>query len=374
MTFRHWQLSFLGALGIGAIAAQSAIASGQIIEANGRVLVRRGSNASYEPAAVGTILELGHSIRPDAGVRVRVLCSDGTQWTVPAGVPSGLGIGCPNSIIRSRTWGRGDADFLAFLNARFIYATQVQSVDSLLQWHPFANAPSYTLRIDGCDNEGLCDQGQIWQQTMDPSMDLSSARYTGAALQRERTYQLTLTTADEGGRSQTATLLFRLISEADVSRIQTEIAELESQDLSPEAKAIARVTIYESVAHPNTRSPEDIGLMLEAIAPLEAVADSGSQTPYLYRILGEACLQVGLLEQAEAHYQKAVNYAQAAEHARDRAAAQVALASIAAARGHLSEAEVWLQRAKVGYLFLGESRQVDDIQKWIEQLDPDSRI
>jgi hypothetical protein len=97
MTFKHWHLSFLGVLGIGAIAAQSAIASGQIIEANGRVLVRRGSNASYEPAAVGTTLELGHSIRPDPGVRVLVRCSDGTNRPVNAGVLSGLGVVCPNS-------------------------------------------------------------------------------------------------------------------------------------------------------------------------------------------------------------------------------------------------------------------------------------
>jgi|GEM_PF-1008358 len=365
MKFKHWRLSLLGALGIGAIAAQSAIASGQIIEANGRVLVRRGSNAAYEPAAVGTILELGYSIRPERGVRVVVRCSDGTNRHVNAGVPSGLRVVCPNSIDYLRTWGRRAADFLAFLNGRFIYATQAQNVDSLLQWQPFANAPSYTLRIDGCDDEGLCDQGQIWQQTIDPS----SPRYTGEALQRERTYQLTLTTADERGRSQTSTLLFRLISETETARIQTEIAALESQDLSPEAKAIARADIYESVAHPNTRPPEDIGLILEAIAPLEAVADNGTKTPYLYRILGDAYLQVGLLEQAEAHYQKTVNYAQSAEHARDRVAAQVALASIAAARGHLTQAEVWLQRAKIGYLFLDETRQAEDIQKWIDALD-----
>lgn len=241
----------------------------------------------------------------------------------------------------------------------------MQDINTLLQWRPFPDASTYTLRINACDDEGFCDQGQVWQQMIDQV----SPRYDGAALQSERTYQLSLTTVDNQGRSQTATLRFRRISEAEISRIQTEIAALESQDLSPDAKAIAQSDIYESIAQPNTRTPADIGLVFEAIAELEDAIGQGSQTPYLYRLLGDSYLQVGLLESAKTSYAAALDYAQSPVNASDRAAAQVGLANIAAAQGQLNEAEAWLQRAKIGYTLLGDIPRVENLQNYLEALE-----
>lgn len=329
----------------------------QIIEAIGGASVRRSGASSYEAAGVGTVLNPGDLIRPAPQAQVTVLCSNNTTWTVPAGVPSGLENGCPDAIARFNTRGRGEDDFLAFLNQQFVYATQFLDARPLFRWNPIEGATTYTLQVtDETDTI-------LWEQTVaEPT-----AQYNGDTLQSGKTYYLNVTATDRQNQSQSSSLAFRRLDEATVSTVQDSIAQLQRADLSETAEAIALTQVYQSVAQLNTDPPESAGLVMDAIGSLEAVA-SQSQEPYLDRLLGDLYLQVGLLDAAITQYQTTLNLEETDGNRGDRAAAQLGLANIAAAKGDRTEAEEWLQQARETYVVLEEGDRVSLIDQWIEKL------
>lgn len=341
---------------MGAIAP--ALAASQIIEIQGSVAIKRKSASQYQSVSVGAAINLGDLIRPAHGARVKVRCYDNTVWSVPAELESGLGAGCPDSVATRSLDARGGDDFLEFLAQRYVYATQVSEVNPLLRWQAILNTAQYRVQV-------MAGEQQLWKTTVEGNSN-PVIRYTGELLKSDVDYQLVVTAIAPQGTQTKTTLLFRRLAETEI--VTTTAAQITAQDMSDEARAIALAALYQDVAQLNTDPPANRGLIFEAIPKLEAVVAQGSPTPYVHRLLGDLYLQVGWLESAEQRYQEAIALAHLAQDRQDWAAAQVGLASIAAARDEQTAARQWLQGAKVGYKLLNEADQVEVIDQWLGKL------
>lgn len=328
-------------------------ASNEIVEAQGSVEIRRG-NQRFQ-GRVGTDLEYGDLLRPAQTARIIVLCSNNTEWRVPSGRLSGLGNGCPVGNVRSLR-GRGEDDFLAFLNQQFVYETQFLNGSLLLQWDPASDGSSYKVRV-------MQGEEIIWQQ----QVDRPEIQYAGPPLQPGVDYSLTVFPVP-AAENPIATLSFQVLTPEQVTAVETKIASL-PQDFSPEARAIALTRIYRDAGIPtNPDKPLRPGLVTEAIAALESLIVQGNSSAYFQRFLGDLYLQVGLLNQAEPHYQEAIALSTVPENKLERAAAQVGIASIRAAQGQLTDADRWLRLAKFNYALSGRNDRTELIDQWLARI------
>lgn len=343
---------------VSAIILPSAKASDQIVEAQGGVSVRRSGDSRYRSVGVGTTLEIGDLIRPNARASVRVHCTNNTLRRVVAGIPSGLGVVCPESVASRRSVrGRGGCDFLAFLNSRCIYTTQILAASPELRWNPVSEVDRYQVQVvNGND--------VIWQQTVEGTV----TRYGGTELQPGVNYQLLVTTVDRSDNQQTSHLTLQRLDETKIAALQMAIAQIDAQELSPEAKALVLTSIYQEAGQSATVSNSP-GLVWEAIATLEPLVASGNLTPYVHRLLGDLYLQVSFLELAAPRYQASVNLAQATCDYQNQASAAVGLANIAIAKGDRALAEQWLMEAKEGYVMSEDIRQADMVDQWLLKLE-----
>lgn len=350
---------------VGAIVPLKAIASGRIIDANGNVLIRKKGESNYESASIGTIIEAGDLILPEQQANVTVRCLiDNTNWFVPSGVSSGLGVGCPTTTRRFSVRGRGESDFLDFLNQRFVYATQVLNNKPVFRWSPVDDNVNYVVQVEPHNPRSALSENVIWEQVVSNT----SVRYQGPELNLSTDYRMIILVDLGQGLKPISSLRFQKISNDTASQIQSTVQKTKSQDLRAEAEAITLAEIYQSVAKTNTQPPDNSGLVLDAIISLEAVVSQGSKIAYIHRLLGDMYLQVGLLDDAEKLYLNVLDLAQVARDRHDRAAAQVGLANIAAVRGDRHKAKIWLRQAKISYTFLGSTQQLRNIVNWLDKL------
>ena len=342
----------------GMLVSPRAIAASQILEATGKVFVKLEGTSEYRAAGVGTELYWGDVIRPEQGAKVKVLCvnrDDTTnKWNVPAGTESGLGRGCPNAVTyRFNLRGRGEDIFLLFLRGEFVYETQVLEAMPILQWQAVNGATDYEVQVNQADTK-------VWSQ----SVADTKIRYAGTALQEGEVYQVTVAAV---GQEQASLLQLERLTVQERELMEMKIRQVESLDFSEEGKAIARAIIYQEVEKGTEQTQKKTGLVMEAIAALEPVS-STSQTPYVHRLLGDLYLQVGWLEQADAAYQKAIDFSALGQNRTEWTLAQFGLANIAAAKDDIAAAEMRLQMAKVGYLLLGDTDQVELMSQRMEKL------
>ncbi|NEQ19318.1 MAG: tetratricopeptide repeat protein [Microcoleus sp. SIO2G3] len=106
----------------------------------------------------------------------------------------------------------------------------------------------------------------------------------------------------------------------------------------------------------------------EAIASLEALITEGSQAAFVYRQLGNLYQQTKQPDKAKARYSKAVELATTAKDVEEKAAAQVGLGELYAARGNVNQAVRYLKDAQTGYQSLGNRQQANTIKQRIEQV------
>jgi hypothetical protein len=354
-------------LGFSAIATP-VHAIDQIIEVRGSVSIKRHNQSTYQSVSVGATLNLGDLIRPATGAQVKVRCTNDSIWAVPAGIESGLGAGCPESVAATRSLdsrgGEGINDFLAFLNQAFVPSTRILSPTPLLRWAAIPDATEYRIQVrENVSYTFPLEYRLLWKTSTSEPI----AQYQGEPLQIGQDYQLVIETITDSGTATTK-LIFRVITPEQTIAITTTRDRLASQDLSNEAKAIALAALYQQVAQPNTDPPADRGLLLEALPPLEALVAAGNQTPYIHRSLGDMYLQLGWYDLAQSRYQRTIELAQSEGDRQNWSTAQVGLACIAAERQDFVRARSLLEGAKIGYELLEDGEQVARIEQWIEKL------
>ncbi len=352
---------------LGAIVPPLA-ANDQIIGIQGgSVSIQRQGNLRRSTAAVGTALQLGDVVYPWNGAVVTVQCQNDTVRD--RSYLFSLSDVCPDSAtLRFSQIGRGEDDFLGFLHNRFNYASQVADGNPILRWNPVPGARTYQLQLWNCGQTVFNCTDIGWQQTVtEPRV-----RYDGPPLQPGYSYQLVAIAYDSQGQEQPPLALsLRRLDADQQTHLDAAIAHLAPDTLSPEPQAIARTRLYLNVAAPNTLPPEGVGLALDAIAVLEAIA-STSATPYIHRHLGDLYLRVGLLDAAQSAYETTLILSTFTPDRASRVAAQVGLANIAASRGDRTLAYHWLQQARVGYSWLGEAERLGQVESWLDSLNASS--
>ena len=148
-----------------------------------------------------------------------------------------------------------------------------------------------------------------------------------------------------------------------IESITEQMAIIETESVSQAAKALMWVDLlreeYDNVS---------AGFLLAAARPLEPLLQNGNQTPVIHRLLGDIYLQLGRWQQAEELYQKVLLLAAAENNPFETAAAQVGMAHIALVKQDFQKTEEFLLEAQHSYEMIGDEKQVEFIQGWLERL------
>jgi hypothetical protein len=291
----------------------------------------------------------------DSDAQATVLCADLTAWPVPAGAPSGALGGCkPPSkppLIRvgwkvGATKAQVDPLIPYVVSPRM---TRLLSDQPTLRWNAVTGVITYTVGIRG-------DDGTDWQ-TQTTSTQIA---YPADAPALRPGVSYLLLVQDDSGRSSREEDLpglgFRVLAPEEAEPIQSDVERLRALSLPSEAASFALAHLY--AGH---------GLIAEAVDLLEALAESGSQEPAVYRTLGNLYHRIRLERLAEASYLQAVELAEQARDVEGKAAALVSLGEIYIGWGNRDEALLRWKQALAQYQALGDKDQIEHVQKRIDE-------
>ena len=346
----------------------------QIIEAEGKVLLKRRQWLDYRPTSEGAELNQEDLISPDRGAKVVILCPNETIWRVPSGRVWGVSNGCPRPPRRSRDpglvggiLGGIDSSIPYLISAR---RTLILDRQPTFRWNSVPEASYYTISLRS-------SAGLIWQQKVSEKEIV----YPGEpSLEPGELYSLTIE-SDTGSSSldeNVSGLEFVLLSNSDLKQVQTYVEQLTNLDLSDTAEALALANFYADYiltsdsAQAYNLTAEDLAtysLTAKAIEILEALVAQSITTPAAYRMLGDLYWQSGLQLLAEAQYLKVVALAQESKDLEERAKAQFGLAEMYVVLDKLEETDKWLRQAKQSYVELGDRDNAILIEEQLEELD-----
>ncbi|MDV2997539.1 MAG: hypothetical protein N4J56_007244 [Chroococcidiopsis sp. SAG 2025] len=347
--------------------------SARIDSTTGRVLLKRSDWSDFQPVAVGTELSQGDQIKPDKGVRVRVVCPNLSKPLVPIGVPSGLKTICPvwDAVIvkappPSGTLG-GTNPLIPYLIAP--RHTLLLSNTPTFRWNAVPKATQYSVTL-------LSSTGVVWQK----QVKKTSLDYPGLPpLQSGAKYSLIIK-ANTGKSSQdegTSNIDFRVLRKSEVAAIQAEVTKITKLGISEQATALMLANFYSHYVIPqNTiqaygltaETFKSYNLSADAIATLETLVRQGKRSPIVYRSLANIYWQTGLAQKAADNYLTAIKLAKGSEELEQRTLAQFGLGEVYAATDNNKQAINWYSQAKNGYTLLGDSRRANFLQQQIENL------
>lgn len=364
-------------LPLSAIAQTARI---QSIAGKGKVRVQREKRTDWLPVRPATELYQGDQIFPDKGVRVYLQCPGvSTPVLVRTGVVSGMGSLCINW---ANTESRGSqaAETLGGVDASIPYIITPRhalllSATPLLRWNPVSGVTEYSIEVIGT-------KGLMWRTKTKANQII----YAGKPLEAGLPYSLIVRT-DTGKSSQediapnrqqkAANLEFVILRQSEATLVKTQAAKISPTPLSNEASALSLANFYGNYVLPESvisayklpaNTYKTYSLTGEAIAILESLIQRGKQSPLIYRTLGDLYWQTGLVRLAETNYLKAISLVQGLEDLEDWTLAQYSLGQVYAAIDNPKEAVEYYSQARLGYIFLGDPRLVEVIQRRIERL------
>ena len=352
------KLTLLTSIGLVLLSSTTVLAGDQIVEIRGNATLKREGKAETV-AREGQRLFFGDRLTPANGSVVRVQCQNNKIPQVR--LPSGLGNICPDSVAkRFSTRGRGEEEFLAFINRRFNFSTQFLDSTPRFRWNPVPKVKQYLLKVAPAPG----NQPPIWQaQVKQPE-----ALYDGPTLEPGQQYRLVVSSKDSYQEKVLSQLTFIVLEPESARRLREQVSELYEADLGEVGLSLSTINLYQAVAQPNTAPPQGVGLVMEALPPTEQLTTKESQNPYFHRLKGDLSLQVGLIQQAEAAYEQAVKFSQDKSDLAEQAEATIGLAKLAALNGDRDTAQTFLNQAKLTYSNLNNTEMVGLIEEWLEKL------
>jgi hypothetical protein len=147
---------------------------------------------------------------------------------------------------------------------------------------------------------------------------------------------------------------FQVLAEPEVEQIR-QAETLFANQSNSDATALIKARFYQGA-----------GLDAEAIATLEKHLQQGSQSPKLYRQLGELYVQSGLNLIAENYLRQASDFTAISPH--EQAQIQMALGMLYQAIGEYSEAKRWLTKAQQTYQQINNQLKVQELQEQLANL------
>ncbi len=350
----------------------------QSITGKGKVRIDGESPPRRFFAGVRTELNKGDLIFPEKGVRVTILCPDGSRRSVNAGVPSGLGTIC--LVWRTdATRGTQDPNVAGGIDTSIPYLiaprhTLLLSATPLLRWNPVSGTNQYTVEVKS-------PTGTVWK-TETKEAQIS---YAGKPLEPGTTYSLLVTT-NTGRSSQedktpggelVASLDFKVLRSSEAKEVRAMTEKLLQSNPKDEAATLMLATYYGDYVLPSNAIPayglsqdnyQTYSLSAEAISLLETQIQQGNQSPALYRTLGDLYWQTGLLRLAGEAYTKAIAQVQTPEDLEEWTLASYGLGKVYTV---LKEPQQTLQnmtQARTGFIFLGNSEKAKELDRQIARL------
>ena len=326
-----------------------------IAEPTGKVeLIKKGSSTPI-PASDNMEVNNGDLLKPAPGVRVRIICDDGNNFPVTAGVTSSVNELCPQP--GKKYTNKNGLRRTVSENIPYIIsprATFLLTDKPILRWNGSTGANRFRVTVRGrklnwtaeFDRNRVC-QGNICEVV-----------YPGdPPLQPGVGYKLIISTDTNRSSTEDTTfgLGFKLIDEGDAEEVETLAQQIEKQDLSDQTKALFLARRY-----------ADYNLIAEAIEILEALPKE-KKIFQVYRWLGELYRQTGLILEAEVQYLQAVNLAAGSENLAELAAAKVGLGEIKYARSQVEESISLLSEAKKIYAQLEDVQRVQELNQRLEE-------
>ncbi|MEQ8995232.1 MAG: tetratricopeptide repeat protein [Coleofasciculus sp. B1-GNL1-01] len=337
----------LTTLPTGAIAAQNRVAEG-------RVLLKRQGWSSFRTVAAGTPLHHRDQLQAIRGQRAKIVCRGVSSYRVPSAqiYPVSYFCGKPNTsgVFRDRVLKPahklgGDDPTIPYVITP--HRGEILDGKPTIRWNPVAGVSRYTVRVTG--------SGVYWETQVSGT----EVVYPGEpVLQRGKEYLVvveadgTSSQLDKGGEYR-----FRLVYPDVAQRVQEKIQAIAQSDLSEAAQALAMADVY---------FEEDLDS--EAIAILESLVQSGSQTVQVYQLLGDLYAHEGLNLLAQERYEQAIELAIASENIEGQAKAQVGLAEVMIMLGKTEQAIRLFNQAQAGYEALGDSQRVEELQMRTQEL------
>ena len=339
----------------------------------GNAYVQFRGSSGYRFASEADVLGVGDALLPGPNTQVTVRCPNGNFSPLVPGRLSGIRVFCPD--VQSIRRFRRKNDLLALNRGDFPYKVQVLAAQPTLRWPELPAAEGYRVRVFEPNSSA-----ELATLRWESETDATAIAYAGPALRPEGDYVLVVESlsgesaaADSavpcGEAEETETVnpwrsgeCFRvsmswLEAEAEAA-LTADIAAIEAESGDAAAQALALAYRYEAA-----------GMHWQAIAELEQLMAQGEQPSAVHQLLGEAYLQAGWIESAQAAYESAHRLALAEGARWPQLEASLGLAKVAAWRMQ--------PQAAAGYLWtaLGEVSQVQDlgqadvIVQWLRRLD-----
>ncbi|MEB3309850.1 MAG: tetratricopeptide repeat protein [Snowella sp.] len=323
-----------------------------ISEIRGNVLLKRSQWQNFKKANVGDLLNVSDQLKLEAGASATILCNNLKIWTVPTNKVTLVSEGCGTSGLTSvqanasliRT--RGDAQ-LYILSPR---NTHIFTERPLFRWSEVRGAKEYTVQ--------LIENGAepIWQA----QTDKTQIEYPGTpAIKPGSRYWLIVKTDNDVSSSEPSPQFKRLTPEKSQS-LQSQIQQIQSQNLSSEIEALAIAHLYRVY---------DVNA--EAIALLEdqvKLGKSSSPSYTVYKLLGDSYRQVGLTKESEAAYLQALTLAQQSNDVAAQAEIQYQLGDMQLDLNNLSEAKRLMLEAQKSYQVLGDMAKTQEINQLLQEI------
>jgi len=325
-----------------------------LIESSGEVKIKRTNWNDYYKSDIGAILYPGNLILPSTGSEAVILCSDLSIWSAPNGVPGGLANGCPQRVepilihadsskIGSTRLPSEDINQLPYIISP--RATRVLDMTLKIKWNPLSGASKYTVQLRGGDID--------WE--VDTSAN--EVEYSDTNLLDPEVWYTIVVTANNGRSSkeeQIAGIGFSPLSRTDRERLNASVGQINSLDISEEAKSLAIAHLY-----------IQFDLRSDAIELLDQLLIEGYSSSVIYRTLGNLYEQVGLFLLAEESFKQSIQFAEKSGDVEDLALAKKALGEIYHSRGFSDVSENMLLEALEIFEMIGESSQSIEIRAMI---------
>ena len=327
--------------------AAPSILPNELVVAEGQVTVKRRDATGFVPAGVGAQVEPGDLLRVEGG-EAAIFCGNEAEWVSglrPLTAGKNNGVPClagrsPRSApdltrLRGETSSRVD-DIPYVLSPRSGF---VRSDRPTLRWHTLTNTDVYTVTLAGDD--GLerppvqANGGELAYPDAWPTLVGEGASYRLVVQAGERS-------SEEEVSGNAKSWGFSLLDPAKAAQLQGQEEKLRKRPFSEEALTLLLAELYLSDAYK---------LRSEAAELLSGAAVENLASARV--LLGEVYLEMGLVGEAQAAFDKALALAQKSGLPEFEAGAEFGLGTVACLRWDNGQAEAYWQTAKDQYVMLG---------------------
>ena len=268
-------------------------------------------------------------IEASRGAKVEVFCfNSGEIWHVISGIRSRVSEGCLSNIASNIAKNdcipeegchsddpRGPLSNKNTPDIITPYNTDIINPKPPLSWYAVSNANGYTVRV-----RDITGTGVNWdRRSPNSTSNVMRIEYPAdaAPLQPGHQYKLTVEVQTQSNTSP-GEEIFTMLSEEEIQEVQEIVAKIDALNLPVEEKVL--LDLYSLYTNKN--------LIAEIIERLETLVRSGSQTPKVYRLLGDIYYRQRLLDIAKMRYEKAVELATNRQDNEELTAAQSKLTQI----------------------------------------------